>query len=319
MNSFRRIFGQLVVISLALWVLNALPMPSQAVIWHALYDAGHGPLFGVIALSLLALLRNLVPGGSLRRIYTGAFVITAGLGALTEFLQLFSPRDADLGDFLRNVSGAAAFLMVRGALERDEEGRYRLKPRSRRVGAFLGALVLIGAVFAPVALTGYAYRERVRRFPLLAGFDSRWEKTFVLPTRARLDWEVLPGRFGEPGRKVGRWTLYPQVWPGLRILEPVTDWSGRKAIRFEIWSELDEDLPMTLLVDDFRHRVDREDRSRTRFQVHPGHNYIRILLEEIRTDPEGLPLRMDQVAAVYLYISKPEKTFTLWIDSIGLE
>jgi VanZ family protein len=319
LSAVLRVLGQVLAICLALWVLNTLPMPSDAVIWHAIYDAGHGPLFGVIAWSILSMLRVLMPAGSLRRVYAAAFTITAVLGALTEFLQLFSTRDADILDLMRNLAGAGAVLLVRGALERSSTGRPRLEPVSKRIAAWVAAVVLMAGVFTPVAMTLRAYQEQTRRFPVLAEFDSWWEPTFVLATRAWLEPEALPDRFGEAGRKVGRWILYPREWPGLRIVEPVQDWSDRKAIRFEIWSGLDDELPMTLLVDDFHRRDHRQDRSRTRFVVHPGYNDIRISLEEVRTDPKDRLLDMDQIGALYLYTTQPDKTLTIWIDSIRLE
>jgi VanZ family protein len=319
LNAVLRVFGQVLAICLALWVLNTLPMPSNAVIWHAIYDAGHGPLFGVIAWSLLSLLRVLMPAGSLRRVYAGAFAITALLGGLTEFLQLFSTRDADIGDLMRNLAGAGAVLLVRGTLERTATGQPRLRSVSKRIGASVVAIALMAGVFTPVAMTMLAYQEQTRRFPVLAEFDSWWEPTFVLATRAGLEQDMLPDRFEEAGRKVGRWILYTREWPGLRILEPIQDWSDRKAIRFEIWSVLDDDLQMTLLVDDFHRRDHRQDRSRTRFVVHPGHNDIRISLEEVRTAPKDRLLDMDQIGAVYLYTTKPDKTLMIWIDSIRLE
>jgi len=319
LSAVLRVLVQVLVICVALWVLNSLPAPSDAVIWHAIYDAGHGPLFGVIALSLLALLRVLMPAGSLRRVYAGAFAITAVLGGLTEFLQLFSSRDADIWDLMRNLAGAGAVLLARGALERSAGGRPRLGSASKRIGAWVAAIVLMAGVFTPVAVTSLAYQEQARHFPVLAEFDSWWERTFVLATRAGLEQDILPDRFGEAGRKVGRLTLYPREWPGLRILEPVQDWSDREEFCFEIWSDLDDDLQMTLLVDDLHRREHREDRSRTRFVVHPGRNDIRIDLEEVRTDPKHLPLQMNRIGAAYLYTTKPDEVLTIWIDSIRLE
>lgn len=311
MRSESRILVRVLALVGAVWLLGGLP-PADTRLWEAIYDAGHAPLFGFVALCILSLLRIMLPGKPWPRLYLFAFVTATALGAATELAQFFGPRDADLGDFFRNAAGAAAFLTFRWVLDK---GLGRM-----RVAASVLATVLLLAVFAPVAVRMADYRARDSSFPVLYECESRWERTFVRPVAASLEPGFLPAGFGESvGRRSGRWRLYARPWPGLSIKEPVPDWTGYRAIRFEIWSGLDRPVPMTLMAEDRRHHPGSGDRARVRFTVEPGRNAIRIGLDEIRSAPPSRPLEMDQVALLMLYTKRPEAPFTLWIDSIRLE
>ncbi len=296
----------------AVWLLGGLPQPSNTLMWDAVYDAGHAPLFGFVALCILSLIRIVLPGTPEPRLYLFAFVTATALGAVTELVQFFGLRDADPVDFFRNTAGAAAFLTFRWALDKG--------PDRKRVMAAVSAVALLLAVLAPVAVRMADYRARDSSFPVLYEFESRWERTFVHPVAAGLEPDDLPAGFGEPaGRRSGRWTFYARPWPGLAIREPVPDWTSYRAIRFEIWSGLDRPVPMTLMAEDRRHHPGSGDRARVRFTVEPGRNTIRIGLDEIRSAPPSRSLEMDQVALLMIYTKRPEEPFTLWIDSIRLE
>ncbi len=310
-----RIMVRILALIGAIWLLNGLPQPANTLLWNAVYDAGHAPLFGFIALSMLSLFRIVIPNVPGPRLYLFAFVAATALGAVTELAQFFGSRDADPGDFIRNGAGAAAFLMFRRVLEKPPWGRLVL-----RAAAVVVAVALLLAVFMPVAARVIDYHGRDGSFPVLCEFESRWERTFVQPVAAGLEPGALPSRFGESaGRRGGRWTFYSRPWPGLVLREPYPDWTGYRTIRFEIWSELDRQVAMTLMVEDWRHEPGSGDRARIRFGVQPGWNLIRVELEEIRNAPPNRPIAMDQVAQVLLYTGRPEEPFTLWIDSIRLE
>ena len=304
----------------AVGVLNWLPQPADTLFWNAVYDAGHAPLFGVVALCTLSLFRILFPKVPPLRLYLAAFATATVIGAFTELAQFYGNRDADLGDLLRNAAGAAAFLTVSRVLDKGPGGRPAIPGRMIRAAATVLAMILLLAPLIPVTVRVVHYRGRDGSFPVLCGFDSGWERTFVQPVSAGLVPELLPAGFGEPeGLQAGRWTFYPRPWPGLALVEPYPDWRAYRTIRFEIWSALERPVGMTLMAEDRHHVPGSGDRARVQFTVEPGRNEISIELEEIRKAPPNRALAMDQVAQVMLYTARPEESFTLWIDSIRLE
>jgi hypothetical protein len=304
----------------AVWLLGGLPKPADTMFWNSIYDAGHAPLFGFVALCVLSLIRIVLPNMPGPKLYLFAFATTTILGAVTELAQFFSVRDADAGDFIRNAAGAAAFLAFRAALEKRPGGGLAISSRVARTALLASASILMLAVFAPVAVRVADYRERDRNFPILCEFESRWERTFIQPVSAGLEQGLLPAAFGEDaGRRSGRWTLYSRPWPGLALREPFPDWTGYRALRFEVWSDLDEPVDMTLRAEDRRHDPGADDRARIRFTVEPGWNEIRVDLDRLRDAPPSRALDMDEVALVMIYARSPEEPFTLWIDSVRLE
>ena len=315
-----RILVRVLALVGAVWLLGGLPKPADTLLWNTVYDAGHAPLFGFVALCILSLIRIVLPNMPAPKSYLFAFATTTALGAATELAQFFSVRDADAGDFIRNAAGAAVFLTFRAVLEKRPDGRPIVISRGLRVGLSVLAGLLLLAVFVPVAMRVSEYRARDRSFPVLCEFESRWERTFVQPVSAGLEPVALPAVFGEQaGRRCGRWTFYTRPWPGLALREPFPDWSEYRTLRFEVWSDLELPVRLTLRAEDRRHDPGSDDRARVRVIVEPGWNEIRIDLNEIRDAPPSRPLDMDQIALVMLYAKSPEEPFTLWVDSIRLE
>jgi len=315
-----RIMVRVLALVGAVAVLSGLPQPADTLFWNAIYDAGHAPLFGFVALSILSLLRIVLPKLPTLKLYLLTFVATIFLGAVTELAQFFTSRDADLGDFIRNAAGAAAFLTFRRLLERGPDGRRAIASSTVRVIAAVLAAGLFLAVFIPVGVRLAHYRGRNSSFPMLCSFGADWTHTFVQPVSAGLEAMSLPAAFGEPaGTGTARWTFYSRPWPGLALQEPYPDWTGYRTIRFEIWSGLAQPVAMTLMAEDRQHHPGSGDRARVRFTVEPGRNDISIDLDEIRKAPPNRALLMDQVGMVMLYTGKPEEPFTLWIGPIRLE
>ena len=315
-----RILIRALALAGAVLVLGGLPQPADTKLWLTVYDAGHAPLFGFVALVLLSLIRIVRPGRAGLQPYLFAFLIAMALGGVAELVQFFGMRDADPGDLLRNGAGAASFLTLARVMEKGEDGRAVVGSGLLRIGAGVLAGALFLAVFIPVGARIIDYRGRDASFPVLCELESRWDRTFVKPVSSGLQPETLPPEMGEaPGRRVGRWVLYSRPYPGLALEEPFPDWSGHKELRFTIWSDQDRPVEMTLMAEDLRHRPGTGDRARVRFRVEPGRNRIRIPLEEIRLAPPNRSLEMDQVAMLMLYTRRPEEPFTLWIDSIRLE
>jgi VanZ family protein len=153
MSRFNRRFRALLFIALAVSLLAFLQFfqpPRVNRLWLSAMDAGHVPLFGVFALAILGLARSVTRKREAHplRPYALAFVITSMVSALTEILQYFGPRDADVVDLARSVAGAAIFLLVvllfdRATLPADPGRR-----RTARAAILAAAIVLLGAGLA---------------------------------------------------------------------------------------------------------------------------------------------------------------------------
>jgi hypothetical protein len=73
-----------------LWVLATGRPPRSTMLLHEIYNLGHIPLFGLIALLALAASRALFPGLASRPFshYLIAFVSVAGISLVSEVMQV---------------------------------------------------------------------------------------------------------------------------------------------------------------------------------------------------------------------------------------
>ncbi len=77
-----------------------VPGPSEDLFWSDVFDAGHAPLYGLVALAILRLLqvRRYGTGGSRIRSYLLALVLTVTAGLMAEFIQSLGIGDGDIAD-----------------------------------------------------------------------------------------------------------------------------------------------------------------------------------------------------------------------------
>jgi VanZ family protein len=130
---------------LALLLLLALGKPpDDSFLWRTVYDLGHVPLFGAIALLVLWIVRRVVApqAGEWEQVML-ALLATAVLSLVAEVAQIGQPgRDADVGDAIHNLTGAVCFVALAAALR---PGPWRA---AGQAGLMASRLVLIGAVLA---------------------------------------------------------------------------------------------------------------------------------------------------------------------------
>jgi len=103
-----------VVVLLVLLVIGNAP--ERTLFWRTLFNAGHAPLFGVLALIIRSMAAHHGSAPVRARASLIAFAASAFLGVAGEALQTLQPdRDVSLDDLLRDAAGAAAFLLLRAA------------------------------------------------------------------------------------------------------------------------------------------------------------------------------------------------------------
>jgi hypothetical protein len=315
-----------------------LPQPQHTKLWRAVFDAGHAPLFGLIAILLLRLasLRPNRVSQSRVRItiaralgaswgpYVEAFAVTALLSAAAEAVQIFGRRDADVVDFLRDVAGALAFLLLALALDRSSRGGDL--SRFRRVGLIAVSALLLLAVASPVVSLSVAMLQRDAAMPLLCDFESRWSRRLWSLHEAELDLTSRPEQWGNvashqrrPQRRVARIDFRPATYPGLTIVEPSRDWSSYEILAFDVFSELDSTVTLVVRIDDVHAYRRYEDRFNRAFDVHPGLNQVRVALSDVMAGPRDRTLDLSRVRRLVLFAHRPESAFSLYVDDIRLE
>ncbi len=330
------------VIAAAIAIQTLWGAPNGHMLWSAVFDAGHMPLFGIVSLAvlkgLLVLTRPRDGASSAARsnptpvptrwprpmIYLAALIATTGIGGITETSQYFGARDADPVDFAHNVYGALAFLAAAYALDPHAKRSLwggRIPGRLTRTVLLLGTGGLLLTAIVPVARVANDYLQRNRAFPSICEFEAGWERRFVGPRDAELRRVPPPEgwRGQQASERVGQLTFHVAVYPALHIMEPHPDWSGYDRLVFEIYSELDHPRELSFRINDNRHDNTYADRFNRVLTITPGLNHYEIELEEVARGPRHRQLDLTHVRNASLFAVRPETPFRIWVDGFRLE
>lgn len=329
---------------LAVGLLGAalfLPQPQGTMLWRAVLDAGHAPLFGLIAILLLRAIAFRTTYGTQRagiaapqalrvrwRPYFETLALTVLLSAATEAAQIIGPRDADVVDFLRNIAGALAFLML--ALAWDRPGPQSQLSRRSRAGLLIASAILLLAVASPVLSMSLALLQRNAAMPLLCDFESRWSRRLWSLQDAELHLTSPPepwsgsgsdsgGAGDRPRPRIARIDFRPATYPGFTMLEPSPDWSAYETLAFDVFSQLDSTVTLVVRIDDVHAYQRYQDRFNRAVAVQPGVNQVRVSLSDVAAGPRDRVLDLTRVQRVILFAQRPENAFSLYLDDIRLQ
>jgi hypothetical protein len=314
--------GWMLLIAALLLILAFGSVSERSMFSDAVFDAGHTPLFGLVALATLGILRARAPEAPTAAMRWQAFFLTVVLGAVTEVLQVFqSNREASLSDFLRDAAGAAAFLLLSGLCGRQSAtGRLPLLGRGRALALPVGALLLV-ACAAQLGMTTAAYVARDRAIPTLVALDgSWWERRFVRLENSTLTPHAkarqIPAGVVEP---LAGLALEPALYPGVTVEEPFPDWRGYRRLVFTVVSDLGTPLRLTIRVHDAAHDQRYEDRFNLTLSVAHGVNRFAIPLEDIKRAPDRREMDMRRIRGIVLFAYQLKEPTRVYISALRLE
>ncbi|MDH3284669.1 MAG: VanZ family protein [Acidobacteriota bacterium] len=310
--------AKLVLVFLAaalLVVLHLAPSPDDNALWRALTNALHAPAFALVAIGVLELVRRRRRTGSTLALYTIAFAVTAFIAAFMELIQVIGSRSASLHDWLRDLAGAAAGLILYASLGHRAPGAARAVIWTTRLVAV--AVMLSGLI--PVVRLSHAYIRRDAAFPVLGAFEAPWESTFWRAQEGALDLVAPPpGWPREEGARVARVRLEPGRYPGVRLREPYENWEAYDTLELSLYSPDPEPFTLSLRIHDASHTNAQDDRYNTRFEIGPGSHTLRIALDDVRRAPEGRELDLCRVAGLIIFVARLQEPRTLYLDDVRL-
>jgi len=282
----------------------ALPEPGQSLLWSEAFNAGHAPLYGLVALAFLALLRRRGsgPGRSGIRPYLQSLALTVAAGILAECIQAL---------------GATAFLLAASAFDHSVmHGRIRLPRRA----ALLMAVLLLLPAFIRLAESAVAMVQRDAAFPRFCDFDNSWERKFVLAQEADLERTRPPEGWGRhAGDRVGCLVFHEGTYPGLSIQTVHPDWTGYHVLVFDTYSQLPGPTQLVLSIHDIGHNSAYHDRFNRELTIVPGANHISIPLRDMQTAPQGREMDMSRICGLVIFADHPTEAFVLYFDAFHLE
>ena len=312
----------LAFLAIVFLVLNIVSFPTDTLLGEEIENLGHMPLFGVLSIAILTLSRAWLSKWIKRPLlhYAVAFVVTSGLGALTEFIQFFEARDADFSDLARDIIGAATFLAI--YLTFDKHTRHFWKSAGNTLKIFIraAAVLVLAGMAIPLILWIFAYIHRDNSFPVLFTAESYWSRRFLEVQDADLSVVPAPPAWTAlDGKPVAKVVLEPSEYPGITLREPFPDWAGYDTLVVCLYSPVDTAISLGLRVDDIHHNFDWRDRYTEKITVAPGADSLLIPLDRIRMAPRGRETDMAHISAIFLFAGSPEMPITIYVDNFRLE
>jgi hypothetical protein len=305
--------------------LTAVPLayelPTDTAIWNEIQNTGHTPLFGIVALLMLAISVRLLRGRIHQRLthYAIALIVTCLMGAITEYAQIDGPRDADLADILRDLAGAVSFLGLYMYFDVHLTKSWPRATGRLRKTVLMLSIIVVAASLVPLTLTSTAYLQRNSAFPTICDFDSYWVKRFLTTESARLKIVSPPTAMQTASVGVGQLNLRAGDYPGFGIFEPYPDWREYQELVLDIYSPLDSTISIRIRVEDSYHDGNLTDRFNRTLTLTPGESRIVIPLKEIRSGPAKREMDMSDIAAIHFFAVDLKQRITLYFDTMRLQ
>ena len=278
-------------------------------------NASHGLIFAVVAVLLLALLRQ--RAGWLP--YLAAMVGAISLGALIEFLQSYQGRPPSLLDVLTDCAGAVAGLALWSLVRRRNPSE-----RPHMGGTWLLITVaLAGVAFIvwPPVQAARAYAHRTAVFPDIARFQVPADLYFIETEGVDARLVSLPSPWRrDPDDRALRITYDDAHAPAVQITEPSPDWRGYTVVAVDITNPAAHALQVTFRVHDANHDWTHEDRFNEPLSIPPQTRIVvRVPLSAIEAAPERRVMDLSRIANVMLFGREASGSGVLYVSRIWLE
>ncbi len=314
----------MVFLLLGLLSLLFIPVPSKTFFWKAVYNFGHVPLFGCVAILLLCVSRTFIKrlGEPGIQHYSIAFLGVLVLALLTESLQLLTvTRSFSLSDVFNDIVGAICGLVFFFTYDAHLSGswvQWRQYPRSILLRVCV--MLVLGIMLLPVLEWAYVYWDRANRFPSLLQFSSDWEMKFVQEKDSELKVVMSPEGWKKSSDDfVGKVKFHVKQYPRIVIEEPYSDWGGYTYLQFDVFSGLSRAKKIAIRIDDTYRTTQFNNRFNRRITISPGLNHVKIPIDDIRQAPVAREMDLATIRRVLLFAVNPPEEFTLYFDNVRLE
>jgi VanZ family protein len=297
-------------------------LPDTSMLWREVQNTGHTVIFAFLSIITLLFIKKSGFMIDLKHAYqyVAAFSITLFAGITVELIQLVIHRDADIVDVLRDFIGIVSFLGIYAVVDPDLRNYWVLKGKVLKRGILMVGVFIMLSGLIPLSNLMIAYIYRNESFPVLIDFNKRWTNTFISTSHAQLD--ILaesnnPGIFNN--KQFARLRLEQSKYPGLTMLEPVSDWSGFSYLNFSIYSEEMASFDLIVRVHDKYHNQTYNDRFNKRLRINHGINNIKIPLVSIRFAPKDRQIDMSEISSMTIFAVNLNAPIIFYISNISLK
>ena len=297
------------LIFLCILGLFFLPLPEDTLWWRQAANSGHVIVFFLFSFVLSSYLGH--PARYTGRVQSYAAIILAGMliGIGVELIQHYTGREASVADLLTDLLGLVSGLCLIEAFRLGKRPRYM----PVRVVLVMTSLTLIVVCIMPLLLLSVSYIERNKAFPVIADFGADWREAFIKFNQTKLHVKDDSGQSGV------HWvTFEPTQYPGISIVEPVSDWTEYDRLVVTLYSNYEHKVRVTVRIHDAVHNQSHSDRYNKSLAVEPGMNMYEVLLKDVEQAPLNRAMDMTAISGLILFANELEKPVTLGIANIRL-
>ena len=120
------------------------------------------------------------------------------------------------------------------------------------------------------------------------------------------------------GTRSLRLELYPSEYPGLAPMLEKNNWSGYRALCFDIYNPAKQELQISMRIDDRKDFPDYNDRYNESFILKPGLNRMSLPLDMLLTTGGNRSLDLKNIYRVLIFMVSPSQKVGLYVDYMRL-
>jgi VanZ family protein len=273
------------------------------------WNLGHILFFALLTGLLLRLSPKLI-GQSFLFQFFFIISITLFLGLLIEIFQYGLNRMPDIRDLLRNLTGALAVLFFFSPARKTLS-----RPKVRMMQLLI--VLFLAADFYPLATLLLDERRAIRKFPVLADFESRRE---ISRWSGTADFAIV-GNPSDPADHLLRIFFDTQPYSGIFLRHFPRDWRGYSHLSWTIYNPSATVLRLTCRIHDLQHTRGRQqyaDRFNKTFPILPGKNESSISLEDIAAAPASRRMDTANIRAIGFFVTRLPDRQTVYLDDLRL-
>ncbi len=132
-------------------------------------------------------------------------------------------------------------------------------------------------------------------------------------------WFELDRCYATHGSKSLRLEMYPpEEYPGLSLGDLKGPWKNVRQIKLDIYNPEENDITLTMRIDDRDDDPPYGDRINERLLIHPGLNHVVLDLKRLLTSGTGRRLVPRKICAFMIFLTHPRAPVTIFVDNIRL-
>ena len=120
------------------------------------------------------------------------------------------------------------------------------------------------------------------------------------------------------GSKSLKMELYPADYPGIVLTPAVIDWQDYKELSFDVYNPLQQQVQITVRIDDRKKYPEYQDRYNKSFVLQSGSNRFNIPLVTLATSGTSRYLDLRHIYRLFIFSKRPQNKISLYVDSIKI-